>query len=302
MSASWSANWRVCSGDSVLTDQLQPAFSRFSQDRLVIISAPNGARRMPDDNPGLPLTAGQIANCAKSLLEQSVSVLHLHVRDDQFHHSIDASRYADAMAKVRSAIGDELIIQVTTEAVGRFTPAEQMQTVRELRPEAVSLALRELCPDDSSESEAGRFFEWIVRENIWPQYILYSPDDVRRFESLRRKGFFADEHPFAMLVLGQYSSGKEGKVDDLEAMLATVDTTQFPWCVCCFGANENAAALHADGTGGHVRLGFENNVELLDGRRATDNAALIAQFNRSRNDVARKPATADEIRQQWLAA
>lgn len=175
-----------------------------------------------------------------------------------------------------------------------------MHTVRELRPEAVSLALRELCPDESTEVEAGKFFEWLLRESIWPQYILYNANDVQRFDNLRRRGFFGDDHPFAMLVLGQYASGKEGKVEDLDDLLASADSRQFPWAVCCFGAGENAAALHADDAGGHVRLGFENNVLLEDGTEAADNSALVAQFRQSRQHSARREATADEIRNEWL--
>jgi uncharacterized protein (DUF849 family) len=175
-----------------------------------------------------------------------------------------------------------------------------MQMVRNLRPEAVSLALRELCSDEAAESTAGAFFEWIVNERIWPQYILYSVEDVVRFDRLCRKGLFADDHPFCMLVLGQYADGREGKVRELDDMLAA-GADQYPWSVCCFGKHENAAAVHAASVGGHVRIGFENNVLLLDGSVAIDNTALIKQFVQTRPDDTRQAATADEIREQWLA-
>ena len=45
---------------------------------------------------------------------------------------------------VRAAVGDALVIQVTSEAVGRYAPAEQMAMVRALAPEAVSLAACQL--------------------------------------------------------------------------------------------------------------------------------------------------------------
>jgi len=265
------------------------------------MSAPNGARRMPAEHASLPITSQQIAECASSLADQAVAVLHMHVRDENDMHTLDAARYRDATAAVRSAVGDAMIVQITTEAVGRFQPDEQMQVVRELRPEAVSLALRELCADESAESTAGRFFEWLVKERIWPQYILYSVQDVLRFEQLRRKGFFADDYPFCMLVLGQYADDRAGNVSDLVDMLDAGAGTA-PWSVCCFGKNENAAALHAASASGHVRLGFENNVLLEDGSVARDNSALVAQFHATRGDSVRKAATADEIRELWLAA
>jgi uncharacterized protein (DUF849 family) len=256
---------------------------------------------MPAEHECLPITSHQIAECASSLAEESVAVLHMHVRDEDNQHALDAARYRDATAAVRSVVGDKMIVQITTEAVGRFQPDEQMQVVRELRPEAVSLALRELCPDETAEPVAGAFFEWLVSERIWPQYILYSIQDVLRFDRLQRKGLFADDYPFCMLVLGQYAEGREGKVSDLVRMLKA-GAGAYPWSVCCFGKDENAAALHAASAGGHVRLGFENNMLLLDGSVARDNSVLIAQFNETRDDSSRQAATADEIREKWLAA
>jgi len=263
------------------------------------MSAPNGARRMPEDHAALPLTSAEIADCASSLVEQSVAVLHLHVRDEKKRHTINPDRYREATRAVRCAVGENMIVQITTEAVGQFEPDEQMAVVRQLRPEAVSLALRELCVDGSAEITAGNFFEWLVRERIWPQYILYSVDDVLRFERFRRKGLFAEDYPFCMLVLGQYADGQDGEVSDLVAMLEA-GADHAPWAVCCFGEHENAAALHAASAGGHVRLGFENNLQLQDGSQALDNSALIAQFHASRGDDSRRVATAEEIRERWL--
>ena len=50
-----------------------------------------------------------------------------------------------------------------------------------------------------------------------------------------------------------------------------------PWAVCAFGPRESACVLTAAGLGGHVRVGFENNLRLADGRLATSNAELVAQ-------------------------
>jgi len=285
-----------------LTDTDQFAYQRFAREHIVIMSAPNGARRMPGDHAELPLTPAQLAECAASLEQESVSVLHMHVRDRKQQHTIDPDRYREAIAAVRQTVGNRMIVQITTEAVGRFKRDEQMSVVKDIRPEAVSLALRELCPDESTEADAGRFFAWLEAENIWPQYILYSAEDVLRFGRLRRKGFFSDDHPFCMFVLGQYADERDGEVTDLVKLLEVAETNESPWSVCCFGKNENAAALHAASSDGHVRLGFENNVKLPDGSVADDNAALIAAFHASRGDSTRAPATADEIREQWLAA
>ena len=271
----------------------------FAGDKVVVMAAPNGARRTREDHPAVPLTPDELAAEAASLLAAGVSVLHLHVRDAEGRHSIDPGRYRDAIGAIRSEVGKELILQVTSEAVGRYTAAEQMAMVEELQPEAVSLALRELCPDEASEAGAGQFFRNLRPGGVWPQYIVYSPDELVRFDRLRQAGLFGEERPFCLLVLGRYSKQLEGSLDELAAMRSAVDTRAFPWAVCCFGRHENAAMLAATRADGHVRIGFENNLVMADGTSASDNSALIEQYVSSARDLGRRPATAADIRETW---
>ena len=253
---------------------------------------------MPSAALALPTTPAGIADCAVALLEQGVSVLHLHVRDSDGRHSLDAGHYRAAIAALRGAVGQRLVVQITTEAVGRYSTAEQLEVVRTVRPEAVSLALREVVPDASAEREFADFCTWMRKEAIWPQYILYSPADVQRFDRLRLRGVFADERPFCLFVVGAYGA-RHGGVDDLSALVSAADCGSFPWAACCFGPQENGVMLAAAERGGHVRLGFENNIVLSDGTPASDNADLIAQFCETARHLNRTPASADEIRAQW---
>ena len=173
--------------------------------------------------------------------------------------------------------------------------------VREVRPEAVSLALRELCPDRAAEPEAGEFFRELSDLGIWPQYILYSPAEVARFERLRREGFFGTSTPFALFVLGRYSDSLEGDPTELDAFLAAFGPGAFPWAVCCFGPAEPLAVQRAAALGGHVRIGFENNRVLPDGTVARNNAQLVASelaLLPSTGASQRPIATADWVRAQ----
>jgi len=281
-------------------DYMLLPYQTLARERVIIMSAPNGARRTADDHPALPITPVELADCAQSLVGEGVSILHLHVRDRQQHHTLDADCYRVAIQTIRERVGDALVLQLTSEAVGIYTRDEQMAMVRHVRPEAVSLALRELCPDDNVEVEAAAFFAWLRKEKIWPQYILYSADDVKRFDHMRRRGVLADEHPFCLLVLGRYSDALEGDLSELTTMLGAADCREFPWAVCCFGKHENAAMLEATGAGGHVRIGFENNLCLPDGSIARDNAELINLYRSSAASCGRIPATADDIRNECM--
>jgi uncharacterized protein (DUF849 family) len=271
-------------------------FRQFSSEKIMVMSAPNGARRSQSEHPALPISSQELAQNAVALRNAGVSVLHLHVRDDRGGHSLDVGLYRHAIDAIRERVGDDLILQVTTEAVGLYSSAEQMAIVRELKPEAVSLALREICPDQKDEKTAVAFFEWMRDEQVWPQYIVYSVAELERLDAMRRRGVFGSDTPFVMLVLGNYIDGRAGEVSDLEAMLNSIDCTAFPWSVCCFGPIENAVMLAAAARNGHVRIGFENNIVMADGSIAPDNVALIRQFTAESNALIRSPASAAEVR------
>ena len=96
--------------------------------------------------------------------------------------------YRDALAAIRRQVGDGLVLQITSEALGRYSPQQQMAVIREVRPEAVSLALREFAPDAAHESEFAEFLAWLAGERVIPQIILYAPDEMRRLDSLRQRG------------------------------------------------------------------------------------------------------------------
>ena len=264
-------------------------------DPFIVMCAPNGARKTRKDHPRLPVTPAELADCAHSIHEAGASIMHVHVRDEELGHSLDVGLYRAAISAIRERVGDQLIIQVTTEACGIYTRHQQMSLVRELRPEAVSLALAELCPDAQSESEAADFYRWLLDERVMVQHILYSTDELQRFIDLRNRGVVTAGNAFVLFVLGRYSTNLTGQPEDLDAFIAAAPL-DIVWAVCCFGRTEAAAALRAAAAGGHARVGFENNLRLPDGSIAPDNASLVRIAAEAGRQQGRREATADQVR------
>lgn len=268
---------------------------------FIVMCAPNGARKTKDDHPDLPITPAELADCAESLIEAGASIIHVHVRDDDDAHSLDVEQYRNATAAIRGRVGDNIVIQVTTEACGKYLPEQQMAMVRELKPEAVSVALREICPDSAAEAAAGEFYAWMCDEKIIAQHILYSRDEVARFEALRLRGVIPDRKPFVLFVLGRYASNLTGDVGELDAFIqeAAAETV---WAVCCFGNTEHDAVVAAANAGGHARVGFENNQVLPGGAPAGSNADLVALAVNAARTASRDIATADDVRSLFSPA
>jgi uncharacterized protein (DUF849 family) len=267
---------------------------------LVVAVAPNGARKSQQDHPALPITPEEIAREAAACAEAGAAMLHLHVRDAQGRHSLDVEAYRAAIAAVRRAVGQRMILQATTEAVGVYAPAQQMAMVRELRPEAVSLALRELVPGADAQAEAAPFFEWLARTEILTQFILYSAEDLERLDALAAAGVLPDGRKSVLFVLGRYTPGQVSEPTDLLPFLAA-NGQGHSWSVCAFGAKEIACATTAAALGGHVRVGFENNFMLPDGTMAESNAALVAAAARGARALGRPLADADAARTIFAA-
>jgi uncharacterized protein (DUF849 family) len=245
---------------------------------LVVMVAPNGARRTRADHPELPITPAEIAGEAELCCAAGATVLHLHVRDAQGHHSLDPDLYRAAIEAVRRRLGERMVVQITTEAVGRYSPSEQIAAVRAVHPQAVSIALAELIPDDAATEQAAAFLDWLRRERIAPQYILYAPEEVTTFHDLRGRGVIPQRRPFALFVLGRYAAGTEAQARDLLPFLAAHDM-ECPWAACAFGRREAGCVLTAAGLGGHARVGFENNLWRADGQLAASNAELVEQVS-----------------------
>ena len=271
---------------------------------IAIAVAPNGARKTHVDHPALPITPDELAACARQCVDAGAAMLHLHVRRPDGTHSLEPDDYRPAIAAVQQAVGDALVIQMTTEAVGIYTPEQQMASVRALQPEAISAALRELAPDAAHEAAAARFFAELAAARTAIQYILYSADDVVRYRDLRARGVLPDTPHWVLFVLGRYSAGQRSDPSDLLPFLqAWADggelTASVPWAMCAFGPREAECALSAALLGGHARLGFENNMALPDGSTAPDNAALVTNLRRHLDALHRPIASAAELR-SWF--
>lgn len=264
---------------------------------LILANAPNGARRTRADHPALPTTAAELARTAAGSHAEGASLLHIHVRDQDGRHLLDAEAYRAATAAIRAEVGRGLVVQITSEAAGRYQAAEQMAVVRATRPEAVSLALREIIPDAAAETAAAGFFAWLRRERILVQVILYEPADVPRYADLKARGVLGEGQDFPLFVLGRYTAGQvSAPADLLPYLAAAAPEPPSLWSMCAFGPKENACALVAAGLGGHVRVGFENNLLAPDGTPAASNAAQVRRAAEGARLLGRPLADADTVR------
>lgn len=271
----------------------------FFETPLLITVAPNGAYKQVQDHPALPVTPEGLAQTAKACRDAGAAMLHLHIRDAQGRHSLDVAGYQEALRVVRAAVGPDMILQVTSEAAKVYQAPQQLAMVQELVPEALSVGLREIDLPEVGEAGLARFFAWLVEHRVMTQVILYDEQDLRRWQDLRRRGVVPDGRWFLLFVLGRYTAGQRSTPRDLLPFVQAHQTGE-PWAMCAFGAGEHACAATAAALGGHVRVGFENNLLLRNGEVARDNAQLVQQVVDVAAALGRPVATAQQAR-EWFA-
>jgi 3-keto-5-aminohexanoate cleavage enzyme len=265
---------------------------------VAIAVAPNGGRRTKADHPAIPISVDELVLVAQESHEAGAAMIHVHVRDAEGRHCLNAAAYLEVTRAIRRCLGNRLVVQITSESIGRYNPDEQMAVVKAVRPEAVSLALRELVPDAARETDFAAFLGWLQREQIVPQVILYSADDLARFSDLRQRGLVPWNTVPLLFVLGSYAGQRAAEPSELIPFLSAKAALDH-WMVCAFGRREAACVVAAGLCGGHVRVGFENNLQQPDGALALNNAAQVHTVARTLNELGCAIADADQLRAAW---
>ncbi|KXF81004.1 BKACE family enzyme [Enterovibrio coralii] len=262
-----------------------------------IIVAPNGARRGKNEHTELPLTVDEMSHCLTVCADAGAAMAHMHVRDHGGKHSLDVALNHEWLTEMRKRHDQELVIQLTTEAIGLFKPQEQMALVRGTEPEAVSLALRELRPNASFERDASRFFYELAERNIYIQYILYDAADLSLYFQMLNDEMLPNRGHHLLLVLGKYKKDMlSSPTDLLDFDIKRISSEGISWATCAFGENEHQCLAAAMSLGGDVRVGFENNLVNLMGKRAINNAELVQQLAILSQKMGLNINTAEDLR------
>jgi len=265
------------------------------QTPAIIMAAPNGARKTRQDHPNLPVSIGQTVDEAVRCHAAGATVLHAHVRGKQDEHVLDTSLYQELIAEMKRQAPD-MLVQITTEAVGIYTPEQQVACVQTVIPEMASVSLKEITSSFTDLDFAKRFYHWTTEAGIHIQHILFSDEELAQFLRLKQSGVIPHSHRCVLFVLGRYALNFQSDPGDLDPFIAR-DLAGIDWFVCAFGAQEQACVNAAINRGGHARIGFENNLQLPNGETAASTTQLVVELGKSVQAQIRPIATSVQARQ-----
>jgi uncharacterized protein (DUF849 family) len=243
-----------------------------------LMVAPNGARKTKADHPALPMTVDEVVTTAIECHAAGADGLHLHLRDENGGHILDAGKYREALGELRQAVPD-MVLQITSEAVGIYGPAEQRRVVEQAQPEAASISVAEMLAQ-GDRREAVAFYDRCAQVGIAVQHILYGTQDLAMMAELLEDGSISHEGLQLIFVLGRYAQDQQSTPADLDPFVAWLRLTcpSSQWAACAFGKQETACLSAALAQGGHVRVGFENSFWNADGTIAASNAERVREM------------------------
>ncbi|MCB1926546.1 MAG: 3-keto-5-aminohexanoate cleavage protein [Rhodocyclaceae bacterium] len=266
---------------------------------VAITVAPTGARRQKQHHAAIPLATGEIVAEAIACRQAGASIFHLHVREADGRHSLDPARYREVVSAIAAA--SDIIVQPSTERAGLYSPDDVIAVQRALRPEMISLNLQELLdPDDETQTSRVRdFLGEVASGGTTPQYIVYNAEQLQALARWWEAGWLPQASPDVLMVLGRYAGSLSHPVD-VGAFLRHMPRSWI-WGVCAFGPQELACVVQAALSGGHCRVGFENNLLRADGTPLRDNAEQVARLKRVLDDLGYAVASPADIRRRFAA-
>ena len=263
-------------------------------EKLIITVAPVGAEATRNDNPHLPITPAEIAEEAANCEAAGASILHLHVRDAAGNPTQDREIFRETIAAIKKR--SSLIVQTSTGGASWMTAEERLQPIG-LRPEMATLTTGTVNFGNEVFSNPPPLLEKFARalaENgVKPEIEVFETGMIANAMALVKKGLLSMplHFDFVMGVPG----GIPGEPRHLLHLVESLPRG-CTWSVAGIGRSELPLAVMAILLGGHVRVGFEDNVYYSKGVLADSNAQLVERIVRLASELGRPVATPADAR------
>jgi 3-keto-5-aminohexanoate cleavage enzyme len=263
-------------------------------DKLIITVALTGAEVTKKQQPNLPITPDEIAEEAYRCWQVGASIVHIHARMPDGTPTQSKEVYAEIKDKIRQKC--DIIIQFSTGGAVWHKPEERIQCL-DAMPEMATLSAGSCNFGDDVFMNSPSFMELLAKtmkeKGIKPEIEVFEPGMIENALRLVKKGLL--ELPLHFdFVLG-VPGAMPGNIEDLLFLVKKIPNG-CTWSVAGIGRYELHLAVHAILMGGHVRVGFEDNIYYRKGELATSNAQLVERIVRIAREVGRDIATPNEAR------
>jgi uncharacterized protein (DUF849 family) len=286
------------------------------QRKVMIACAVTGSADSPPKNPAVPVTPEQIAQSAVDAAKAGAAVVHIHVRNPQTTRpSMDTALYREVVERIRAS-GTDVLINLTTGPGARFVPgledplkpgpgttmknpAERVRHVLELKPDICSLDMGSMNMGQYAFINTPATLEAMavaVRDaGVTPELEVFETGHLLLAKRMIETGHIKTPALFQICLGIAWAQPATTEAMSYMRSLLPPDCTWF-----AFGISLHQFPMAAQSVllGGHVRVGFEDNLYMARGQLAPSNAALVeraAEIIEALGDSVATPAEARQI-------
>ncbi len=262
--------------------------------KLIITAALTGAEVTREQHPGLPISPEEIAQAAFDCVQAGASIVHVHARNPDGSSTQEAAAYQAIISAIHARC--DVIVQVSTGGAVGMTAQERLAPVT-LKPEMATLSMGTVNFGGdvfmNHPANMQEFAQTMQTHGVKPELEIFDSGMLATANRWIDKGLLSGPQHFDF-VLG-IPGGMAGKPEALMYLVSQLKSGS-TWTVAGIGAAQLQLGTLAIVLGGHVRVGFEDNLFYRKGELASSNAQLVARMARISTELNRPIATPNEAR------
>ncbi len=265
-------------------------------ENLIITAAICGAEVTKAQNPNVPYTVEEIIKEAERAYEAGASIIHLHVRENDGTPTQDYHILKKCIDGIRQRCNGVIIEPSTGGAVGmnnneRLTPLKLKPEIATLDCGTLNFGKDEIFLN--TENTIIYFAEKMMELNIKPEIEVFDKGMIDTALRLLKKGILKSPLQFNF-VMGVHG-GINANLRDLAFLVGSIPLDSV-YTVTGVGRHQFNMAAIAIASGGHVRVGFEDNLYIKKGILANSNADMVKKVVNIANVLGRNTASVSQAR------
>jgi 3-keto-5-aminohexanoate cleavage enzyme len=263
-------------------------------DEVVITVAAVGAEVTRAQQPHLPLLPDEVGEEYRRAHDAGAAIAHVHGRRPDGTPTQDLETFRAYSGAIRARC--PILQQFSTGGAVGMSVDERIAAL-ELKPDMATLTLG-TCNfgEDVFENSLPtirRILERIRTYGVAPELEIFDDGMLATADALVAKGLLAPplHYDFVLGVPGAAAATAENVLHFARAI-----PPGCTWTVAGIGRHQTRMAALALALGGHVRVGFEDNVYYRKGELADSNARFVERVVRIAREVGREPASVAQAR------
>jgi 3-keto-5-aminohexanoate cleavage enzyme len=278
-------------------------------NKLILTVAPTGGFQGKEANPSLPLQPAEIAQSVYEAWNEGASIVHIHARERK--NVSKGTTDPDVLREIDKRIREkkcDIIIQHSTanDYIPRLGPDRRIKAI-EMNPEMASLDITftrmitfggKESIDITTLPEIEYGAKVMLEKGIKPELEVFNPVVMEDVYYLVGKGLLKKPY-WISFVMGMHRINRAYMHYSPKLLIFLIDLLppDSMFTVMGIATDELPATTQSILLGGHLRVGFEDNVYYKKGQLAGSNAQLVARAARIGRELGCDIASPAEARQ-----